>query len=282
MDDELGDDLPDDLVDGRRPGCRGAPPGRHDRSDGPPQVPSGSEPGHPWGWPGPGRPVPSSSPLLASLGDLERDAILAVARPRSFERGEVACHEGDPADSMHLVADGRFTVHVSLATGDTGMVNLLGPGDYFGELALLRTDRRRTATVSAIEPARTLVVTASAFRLLCAEHPAIYRTLAELLAGRVDALSRTVLELMRVSLDERVYRRLLELALGTPTGTDAGAPVVVPLTQAQLAELTGGTRPSVNRALRRLVSDGTVSLARGLITVHDLEALRRHCQLDGS
>jgi len=185
---------------------------------------------------------------------------------------------------MHLVADGRFTVHVSLATGDTGMVNLLGPGDYFGELALLRTEGRRTATVSAIEPARTLVVTASAFRLLCADHPAIYRTLAELLAGRVDALSRSVLELMRVGLDERVYRRLLELALGAPAEDVGphGAPVVVPLTQAQLAELTGGTRPSVNRALRRLVSEGTVSLARGRVTVHDLDALRRHCQLDGS
>jgi CRP/FNR family transcriptional regulator, cyclic AMP receptor protein len=281
MRDELGDHGPDELVSGRPAECRGASPGRRAGSDGP--VPSGSGPGHPWGWPGPTAPSPSSSPLLASLGVRERDALLAAARSRSFERGEVVCHEGDPADSMHLVAEGRFTIRVSLPSGDTGMVNVLGPGDHFGELALLRSDRRRTATVTAIEPSRTLVVTASAFRRLRDEHPSIDRTLAVLLAGRVDALSRTVLELMHVGLDERVYRRLYELVLTMPPRSpDDGAPVVVPLTQVQLAEFTGGTRPSVNRALRPLVADGTISLARGRVTVHDPDALRRHCRLDGA
>lgn len=217
-------------------------------------------------------------PLLASLGEDDRAELTRAARPRTFAKGEVVCHEGDPADSMHLVAEGRLSVRVSMPSGDQAMVNLLGPGDYFGELALLRQDGRRTATIAALEPARTLVVTESAFRRLCGAHPGIERALTQTLADRVDKLSHRVVELMYVGLDRRVYRRLLELALGyrdDPTRTDL--PVVVPFTQTQLADLTGGTRPSVNQALQRLVDDGTVTLGRGRIEVHDLRALRRRC-----
>lgn len=238
-------------------------------------------PGHPWGRPGPGR-AGAGWPLLASMPATERRRLIALARPRTFDRGDIVCHEGDPADSMHLVADGHFAVRVSLSSGDTATVNHLGPGDYFGELALLRPDGRRTATVTALDPARTLVLTEVAFRRLCEEHPAVHRALAVLLADRVDRLSHDVLELLHVGLDRRVYRRVHDLALDyrdTATGAgDAGAgPVVVPLTQAQLADLTGGTRPSVNQALQRLVREGVVTLGRGRVEVHDLAALARRC-----
>lgn len=73
--------------------------------------------------------------------------------------------------------------------------------------------------------------------------------------------------MMDVGLDRRTYRRLLEPAESCAGGS---APAVVPFTQTQLAELTGGTRPSVDQALQRLVADGTVSLGRGRIEVHDL------------
>ncbi|WP_299053807.1 Crp/Fnr family transcriptional regulator [uncultured Nocardioides sp.] len=218
-------------------------------------------------------------PLLSSLAESQRAELLSVARTRSFAKGDIVCHEGDPADSLHLVADGHFAVRVSLPSGDAVMVNHLGPGDCFGELALLRPDGRRTATVTALERARTLVVTETGFRRLCEQHPAVHRSLSVLLADRVDSLSHDVLELLYVGLDRRVYRRLDRLARSYGEESRSGAgPVVVPLTQAQLAELTGGTRPSVNLALQRLVKEGVITLGRGRVEVLDTAALARYCR----
>lgn len=211
-------------------------------------------------------------PLLAALSDAERVDLLGACRTRTFARGEVICHEGDPADSLHLVAEGRLAVRVSLASGDTAMINVIGPGDYFGELALLRPDRRRTATVTTLDPARTVVLSVGAFQRVASRRPGIEHALTIALADRVDELSKRLVEMMYVGLDRRIYRRLLELA---QSYADGSSPVVVPFTQTQLAELTGGTRPSVNQALQRLVADGTATLGRGRIEVHDLERLRQ-------
>ena len=90
-------------------------------------------------------------PLLASLSEDEQREFVALARRRQFAKNEVVCHAGDPADSLHLVTSGRLSVRVSLPSGDTAMINVLRPGSYFGELALLREDNHRTATITALE-----------------------------------------------------------------------------------------------------------------------------------
>jgi len=211
--------------------------------------------------------------LLTTLSPAERRELTTAARPRSFARHEVICHEGDPADSLHLVAAGRLSVRVSLASGDSAMINVLKAGDFFGELALLRHNRRRTATITALEPSRTLVLSATSFRRICERRPAVERALGVVLADRVDELSKRLLEVMYVGLDRRVFRRVHELAESyrAPDGA-----MVIPLTQAQIADMTGGTRPSVNQALQRLVDERIVELHRGRIEVLDLERLRRH------
>jgi CRP/FNR family cyclic AMP-dependent transcriptional regulator len=214
--------------------------------------------------------------LLEPLRDDEREAFLAVARPRTFARNEVLCHEGDPADSLHLVEHGHLAVHAGLASGATATFTILSSGDYFGELALLRADHRRTATVTALEPSRSLAVAATAFDALCRRSPGIERIVSALLADRIDILSRRLLETMYESVDRRVYRRLLELARsygGSDGGSDGTA--TIPLSQTQLANLVGATRPSVNQVLQRLAELQVVGLSRSRIEVLDLAALER-------
>jgi CRP/FNR family transcriptional regulator, cyclic AMP receptor protein len=212
--------------------------------------------------------------LLEPLRPEDREAFLALAHRRTYARNEVLCHEGDPADSLHLVQDGHLAVHAGLASGASATFTILSSGDYFGELALLRADRRRTATVTALEPSRTLAVAVSAFDALCQRNPGIERVVATLLADRIDILSRRLVETMYESLDRRVYRRLLELARSYG-GSDGAA--TVPLSQTQLAELVGATRPSVNQVLQRLAGLGVVRLSRSRIEVVDLAALERRC-----
>lgn len=211
--------------------------------------------------------------LLSTLAPEDREAVLRATRVRRFARGEVLVHEGDPSDSLHLVEQGRLAVQVGTAEGQRATLNLLGPGDYFGELSLLdgRT-QHRTASIAALEPARTRTLPATAFRELREQHPGAQQLLLVLLARRVEELSARVVEVMYDSLDQRLYRRLDELA--ELYAEDSG-PVTVPLTQELLAELVGGTRPSINQVLQRLVAQGIVELGRGRVRVVDRGRLAR-------
>lgn len=213
-------------------------------------------------------------PLLASLDEDDRQTVLATTRRRRFGRGEVVVREGDPADSLHLVESGRLAVRVTTPAGEHATLNVLGPGDYFGELSLLdgRTPTR-SASIVALETAETRSLSATAFRELRHRHRTAEQLLLTLLARRVEELSDRLVEALYDGLDRRVHRRLAELA--ETYADEVPGPVVIPLTQELLAELAGGTRPSVNQILQRLAGQGVVELGRGRIVVHDRAALAR-------
>jgi CRP/FNR family cyclic AMP-dependent transcriptional regulator len=211
---------------------------------------------------------------LASLSPHERASVLAATRRRAFGKGEIVFHEGDPGDALHLVESGHLAVRVGTPDGEQVTLNVLRPGDIVGELTLLddRITGHRSATVVALEPCTTRVVSASAFRDLCRQHPGVQAFVIAALARRVRELSSLLLESLHLGLDRRVYRRLLELA---DVYGPARGPTVIPLTQDQLADLVGGTRPSVNQVLQRLQTQGLIELHRGRIGVLDPDALRR-------
>ncbi|HET6167500.1 MAG TPA: Crp/Fnr family transcriptional regulator [Marmoricola sp.] len=213
-------------------------------------------------------------PLLTPLPPAERERLLASTHRRTFPRGDVVVREGDPSDSLHLVESGRLAVRVDTPAGDTAIFNVIGPGHWFGELSLLGGSAPvRTATVVALEDATTRSLSTAVFEDLRHRHPAIGELLLSLLARRIGELSGRLVEVMYDGLDHRVYRRLLDL-VGTYRG-DAGEPVTIPLTQEQLAQLVGGTRPSVNEVLQRLAGQGIVELGRGRIVVRQPGELAR-------
>ena len=84
--------------------------------------------------------------------------VLQIARRRVFGRREVVFHRGDPADTLHLVHTGRFAVRINTPLGDTVMLNMVGPGETFGEIALLDDTAPRSATVVAVEKAETRAI----------------------------------------------------------------------------------------------------------------------------
>ena len=96
--------------------------------------------------------------LLEGVPDENVQRLLKVARRRSFRRGEVVFHRGDPADSLHLVAKGRFAIRVMTPVGDQATIAVRGPGESFGEMALVGEEASRSATVEALEAAETFCV----------------------------------------------------------------------------------------------------------------------------
>lgn len=213
--------------------------------------------------------------MLRSLPDEDAKRLLKASKVNTYARRESLVSEGDKSDTFHIVLDGRVAIRVTRPTGDTAIVNILGPDSHFGEVSLLTQEQsRRTASVVALEPVRTLSIPASVFHDLRERNPRLEALVSRLLAQRVDELSAQLLEAMYDTLERRVVRRLAALTV-TFGGDSSPKPVTIPLTQDELAELVGGTRPSVNQVLRRFVDEGMVELSRGRIVVTDAAALRR-------
>jgi CRP/FNR family transcriptional regulator, cyclic AMP receptor protein len=210
-------------------------------------------------------------PLLDGLPPEDVRHLLAIARRRTFSRGEVVFHRDDPADSLHLVVRGRFGARVLTPLGDSVLVDVLGPGQSFGELALLLADARRTATVEALEAGETRSVRRDEFASLQREHHGVKDVLLRLLAEQLRRSTDRVVEAHHVDAETRVRRRLLDLAETYPDG-------VVPLTQEDIAAMAGTSRATVNRVLREEEERGTVALARARTRVLDVAALERRCR----
>jgi CRP-like cAMP-binding protein len=209
--------------------------------------------------------------LFDGLPDADVREVLAIARRRKFTRGEVVFHQDDPADTLHLVVKGRFAVRVATRLGDTVVLAVLGPGDMFGELALLGDEgARRSATVAALEAGETQSVHQIDFDRLRRRRPETSEVLIAILAAQVRRLSDHLVEALYVSADKRVLRRLVDLAA---IYAKEGAEATIPLTQEDMAGLAGTSRATVNRVLREEEDRGSVRLSRGRTTVLDLDAL---------
>lgn len=222
-------------------------------------------------------------PLLDGVPEDEVRELLAIARRRRFSRGEVVFHQDDPADTLHLVDKGRFAVRGISQLGDAVMLTVLTPGDMFGELALVDGDSgRRSATVSSLDGGETLSIHRLDFDRLRRQRPETAQVLIAVMSGQVRRLTRLLGEAHYVSAEKRVRRRLLEVAGNPHTATgdaDVSAqPILVPLTQDDLADLAGTSRATVNRVLRSEQDKGAVKLGRGRTEVVDAAALSRRAR----
>ena len=210
--------------------------------------------------------------LFGGLPEAELRRVVAVARRRRFGHGEVVFHQGDPADSLHLVVKGRFAARAITRLGDTVTVAIHSPGEAFGELALVEAGAVRSMTVAAVEAGETLAVTRDDFSRVRHTYPEVNEVLVRLLAARVRHSSELLLEALFAPAETRVLRRLHELA---QLYGHAVPGTVIPLNQEDIAALAGTSRATANRVLRAEEKRGTVRLARGKTLVLDPDDIAR-------
>ena len=204
--------------------------------------------------------------LFDVLPESERRALRAAARRRRFRRSDTIFHEGEAGDSLHVIESGHVAIRSGTPRGEVVTLTVLGPGESFGEQALLATRAVRTASAVCLDATQTLAVSGEEFHQLRARLPAVERFLVEVLAAQVRRLSSQLVESLHVDADTRIVRRVASLA---ETFAGGDGETVVPVTQDDIASMAGTTRPTVNRALKSLEADGVVVVGRGRLTITD-------------
>jgi CRP/FNR family cyclic AMP-dependent transcriptional regulator len=131
---------------------------------------------------------------------------------------------------------------------------------------VLASDPYHTTSAVALQPTESVAIRVDDLRDVARRFPAVGDSVSEYLSDRVIDLTRQLIDAHYVSADMRVLRRLVDLARLSDQGDTT---IEIPLTQEDLAEIAGVTRPTVNRVLKKEQDRGTIKLSRGSITVTD-------------
>ena len=213
-----------------------------------------------------------ASGLFGAVDEGALDVLVRLLRVRRFRRGETVFHQGDPGDALFVLASGSVKVVLPSDEGaEPAIVAILGPGEFFGELAIL-DGASHSATIVAVEATETLVLHRDAFLDLIDTDPALRRALLASLAAEIRRLTGHVEDLHFLDLPGRLASRIVRLAASA--GVTVGeARIAWPYTQSELAGMIGGSRQSVNRLLADLTDQGLVRLERDHLVVVDVERL---------
>lgn len=196
------------------------------------------------------------------------------AQLRRFATGEKLVGQGDPASGLFVIGSGRVRVYRISDDGQQATLEILGPGECLGEMAVL-DERPRSASAVAMESVTTLYLSRQDFVQVLEQSPAAMWALIRLLCFRLRRADEILASFVFNDVHGRVATRLLELARtqGIPTAT--GTEIDLNLTQRELASLVGATRESVNKILTFFRQSGQIMVRGQRIVILAPEALAR-------
>ncbi|RMG99090.1 MAG: Crp/Fnr family transcriptional regulator [Chloroflexi bacterium] len=199
---------------------------------------------------------------------------------RRFSPGQIIFHHGDPGGLLYIINKGKVKITYSTPEGQEALLAILGQGDFFGELALL-DDSPRSATAEAIEPTETFTLHREEFIRYLTSNPDLALHVLHVLAQNIRRLNNQLSDIFFLDLPARLARVLLNLAEQYGKETNEGIRIDLALTQTDLAEMTGATRVSINKALGRFRRANWVAVKGRKFTIVDEEALRNLIQISG-
>ncbi len=193
----------------------------------------------------------------SELGEMLKHGAVREYRPRT-----VLMTEGEKTDALYVILEGRVRAYVSDTNGREVVLSIMGPGEYFGEIAF--DQGPRSASVITVEPCRLLMVPQAQFTDFVARNPAFANHFINKLIRQVRVLTENVRSLALMDAYGRVARLLLESAIKK----DGLHYVPERLTQAEIASRVGCSREMVSRILKDLVQGGYIAVEADRIVIN--------------
>lgn len=195
--------------------------------------------------------------IFRCLSADDRGRLALCARLREFQKGEALFYEGDAADHLLTVVEGRVKVFKTTARGTDVILEIFGPGDPVGAVAVYEA-RAYPASAAALEPTVCLSVPRADFFHLLETHPTMARGLLVGLTHRLMELSSRLAEMSGGRIEARLARFFLKLAsdMGQPRPNGQFIPMM--LSRQELAEMMGTTIETTIRIMSRWGKDDIV------------------------
>ncbi len=195
-----------------------------------------------------------------------------------YRKGEVIFREGEPAERLFLIDEGRVKLSIASPTGQELLVAVLGRGQIFGELAVV--DRgSREMDARAMEDTKLYTLASDVFWSILEGRPALARRLLELMGRRLRRADQATQDLVFFDAPTRLARKLLELAEEHGQSNDDGAILVSSrVTQEEMAQMIGVSRESANRLISSFTGRGWIEWNDGRPLILKPESLMRRAR----
>jgi len=190
--------------------------------------------------------------LFEELDERELGSIAAVAKPRRYAKDDVVFHADESGDVFCLIKEGQVKITMISPEGKEIILSMLGPGDFFGEMALL-DDEPRSATVVAMEPLELVTIWRADFLQILTENFSITKKLLATLSRRLRTASNRIESLATMDVYGRLARFFLDLAREHGKPLDNGYVAVTRPTHQSIANMIGTSRETVSRLIHDLM-----------------------------
>lgn len=194
-------------------------------------------------------------PLFSSLSESDLQALSAHAFTRAFPKNAIIVNEGDTSDSLYIIVSGKVKVFLSDEQGKEIILDTQGPGEYFGEIALL-DEAPRSASVMTLDASTFLIISKNDFREYLGKNPDIAFGLIRELTRRIRTLTASVKGLALRDVYGRVAAALSSLA----TNENGKLVINEKPTQQDIANMIGASREMVSRIFKDLTAGGYVKI----------------------
>jgi len=209
-------------------------------------------------------------PIFSDLDPDALDQLCRYAKHATLKRGATIYSKGDPGNSLYAVISGTAKMSISSADGRNAILNLIGPGEIFGEIALL-DGRARTADAIANTNCEVFIIDRREFIPFVKSQPALAMKFIELLCTRLRWTSDQVEQIILQNLPGRLASALIRLTEKHKLGPGGRT---IAITQQEISEMVGMSRESINKQLRAWAARSWVRLEHGAIVVLNAAMLR--------
>ncbi|MBR1190443.1 Crp/Fnr family transcriptional regulator [Bradyrhizobium sp. AUGA SZCCT0160] len=206
-------------------------------------------------------------PYFVDLEPEAFDQLCRYAKHVTLKRGATIFAKGDPGNSLFAVISGTVKISISSPDGRNAILNLIGAGEIFGEIALL-DGSVRSADATANTPCELFTIDRREFIPFVRSQPGLAMKFIELLCTRIRWTSDQVEQVILQNLPGRLASALLRLTEKQPQGR------TIAITQQEISEMVGMTRESINKQLRAWAARDWVRLEHGAIVVLKAEPLQ--------
>jgi CRP-like cAMP-binding protein len=218
--------------------------------------------------------VLAENSLLKHLEPADRVRLAEYAQIVRFDADAVIFQRGDPGNGMMAVVTGRVKICAHSEDGKELILNIIKPGEVFGEISLIDGEPR-TADAMALEPCQLLVLERRDFQRHLDDNPRMAQRLLAILCQRLRRTSAALEESLFLEVPARLARVVLHLARAYGIPARTGTCIDVKLSQSQLGAIAGITRESVNKQLGLWREAGWISLRNGYLTVAETAPLEQ-------